>query len=79
MPKQTIDKPALTRADLVVGGVYRAKKPGRVGWAGDFNDREILHIGLAEVQYDGPAVALGRKYPKVMIKDFLAWAGERLE
>ena len=78
MPKQTIDKPALTRADLVVGGVYRAKKPARVGREGDWNDREILYIGLAEVQYDGPAVAMGRYYPKVMIKDFLAWAGEKL-
>jgi hypothetical protein len=74
------DKPKLTRADLVVGATYRAKRPRQVGtvFNGGLNDRTILWIGLAEVQYDGPAVANGRKYPRVMISDFLKWAGEKL-
>ena len=58
--------------ELSVGRTYRAKKPGRIGSL--INDRTIKWIGTEEVQYDGPAVAFGRHFPKVTIADFLKWA-----
>lgn len=62
--------------EIEVGRVYRAKKPREV--VGLVNDRAVLWInGLRSVvQYDGPAVANGRHYPKVSMEAFLAWAGE---
>ena len=57
---------------LAVGRTYRAKKPRNCG--GLVNDRTILHIGSCSVQYDGPSVARGRKYPTVDREVFLAWA-----
>lgn len=74
----------LTTADLQVGATYRGKRPRRVGTAADrsptYNDRTILWLSGdgSRVQYDGPAVALGRNYPTVSADDFLAWAGQRL-
>lgn len=59
--------------ELKVGRTYRAKKPGHSQEL--VNDRTIKWIGLEEVQYDGPAVAFGRRYPKVSREKFLAWAG----
>ena len=63
----------LARTDLKVGHTYAAKKPARV--RGYINDRQLLHVGMFEVQYDGPAVANGRRYPRIDIDKFLAWAG----
>lgn len=61
-----------TELELVRGRTYRAKKPANSG--GVVNDRTLLHVGMFEVQYDGPAVPLGRKYPKVTIEAFRKWA-----
>lgn len=63
----------ITRADLVVGRVFRARKPAPAG-QGYFNDRQLVHVGMFEVQYDGPAVAHGRHYPNIEIDKFIAWA-----
>lgn len=68
--------PALTREDLKVGQVYEAKKPRRVGMY--VNDRQIIWIGMFEVQYDGPAVANGRHYPRITIEVFIAWAARNV-
>jgi hypothetical protein len=59
--------------DIIKGRVYRAKNPANLG--GLFNDRQVLYVGLEFVQYDGPAVVNGRKYPKVTHEAFAKWAG----
>lgn len=61
--------------ELKVGRTYRAKRPAA---AGDYlsplvNDRTIIWLGMAEVQYDGPSVGFGRHYPRVSIEKFRAW------
>lgn len=65
---------------LSVGRVYRAKKPGVIhtGFLQPslINDRVILHISEEFVQYDGPAVGLGRRFPRVTKEAFLKWAGQ---
>lgn len=61
---------------LVVGGVYRAKKPKGVGpFPALYNDRQIKYLGLDEVQYDSPSVKTGSRYPKISREKFLNWAG----
>jgi hypothetical protein len=72
--------PDLTEDDLVVGATYRAKSPVRTGtiFCPMWNDRTILWIGIGEVQYDGPAVKFGRKYPRVKTEAFLRWAGRKM-
>lgn len=61
---------------LTVGRTYRAKKPSRsvCGFRKLVNDRTIRWIGQDEVQYDGPAVANGRHYPRISKSKFLEWA-----
>lgn len=59
--------------EIQAGRTYRAKKPRNCG--GLVNDRTVLWIGsMGQVQYDGPAVAPGRHYPKVSLAEFAAWA-----
>lgn len=61
--------------ELTAGRTYRAKRPKPVGFLDPlFDDRTILWIGLDEVQYDGPSVKFGRKFPKVSKAAFLRWA-----
>ncbi|MBQ0600774.1 hypothetical protein J7S78_13335 [Klebsiella oxytoca] len=62
--------------ELNVNRTYRAKKPRPVFDfnGGLVNDRTVLYIGLDTVQYDGPAIKNGSKYPTVSKKIFLAWA-----
>ena len=62
----------MTKEDLKAGRCYRAKKPRNV--RGFYNDRQVKRLTETQVQYDGPAVAWGRKYPLVSIEKFLAWA-----
>lgn len=66
----------MSELELKVGRTYRAKKPRPV--PGDYaplvNDRTIKWIGAFEVQYDGPAVSMGRHYPKVSHEQFRKWA-----
>lgn len=61
---------------LAVGRTYRAKKPAPAGPLFDqhVNDRTVIYVGMYDVQYDGPSVAFGRKYPKVSREAFLKWA-----
>lgn len=58
--------------ELKVGRTYRAKKPANS--YGLVNDRTLLFVGLEQVQYDGPAVANGRHYPRASREDFIKWA-----
>lgn len=62
--------------ELKVGRTYRGKKPGPVrdGIGALVNDRTVTFLTIERVQYDGPAVAHGRRYPTVEIRDFLKWA-----
>lgn len=57
---------------LVVGRVYRAKRPAD-SW-GLVNDRQIKWVGLLDVQYDSPTIISGRKYPTVKQDAFRKWA-----
>lgn len=66
--KQTVT----TATDLVVGHIYRGKRPqGIHGW---FNDRMIMWLGITQVQYDSPTVKTGERHPTVTIGKFLDWA-----
>lgn len=63
---------------IEVGRVYRAKKPAGI-WVSFpptrlVNDRKVLWADEDTVQYDGPAVKLGHRYPKVPKDKFVAWA-----
>ncbi len=64
--------------ELQVGKVYRAKKPLPAGtmFSQFFNDRQIVWMSLDGqiIQYDGPAVAIGRRLPKVTREKFEKWA-----
>lgn len=61
--------------ELTVGRTYRAKRPKPVGlFPSLIDDRTIIWVGLYEVQYDGPSVKFGRKFPKVSKAAFLRWA-----
>lgn len=68
----------LTKQDLKVNNVYRAKRPLRVFmFSGDlYNDRQILYINEDTnlIQYDSPSVNNGRHYPRTTIEKFLKWA-----
>lgn len=64
------------------GRVYRAITPRSCGatlhnQGGWVNDRVVLRVNLVggDVQYDGPAVANGRHYPKCTLQSFKDWAG----
>ncbi len=68
-----------TELPLIVGHTYRAKRPKAMGWDSQgtfYNDRTILYIDRlgVNVQYDGPAVANGRHYPRVSVETFRKWA-----
>lgn len=64
-----------TGLKLAVGRVYQAKKVAGVGLFPCFyNDRQIVWLGLDQVQYDSPTVKRGRKYPRVTVEQFLKWA-----
>lgn len=65
----------MSQIELKVGRTYRAKKPANAN--GLYNDRTIVWMSppIGLVQYDGPAVAMGRLLPKVDAEKFLAWAG----
>lgn len=67
---------ATTELELKVGRTYRAKRPAPAGggWQREVNDRTVLWVGAAEVQYDGPSVARGRHYPRMPIDAFRKWA-----
>lgn len=66
----------MSNLELKIGRTYRAKKPAKAGdWRGPLiNDRTIKWIGFEEVQYDGPSVKIGARYPKVSMEKFLSWA-----
>lgn len=61
---------------LSVGRTYRAKKPGRIANFPDplVNDRTIIWMWASDLQYDGPAVRIGGKYPRMSIESFRQWA-----
>ncbi len=59
--------------EIEINKCYRAKKPRES--RGYYNDRVVIWMSDYEVQYDGPAVANGRKYPTVPLNKFEEWAG----
>ncbi len=60
---------------LIVGHTYEAKRKAQAGVIDPlWNDRMIVWIGVAEVQYDSPTVAIGRRLPKVSHEQFRRWA-----
>lgn len=64
-------------SDIRVGRTYRAKRPGPAGgYPAFYNDRTVTWISGdgRYVQYDGPAVAVGRLLPKVKAEQFANWA-----
>jgi hypothetical protein len=67
----------MSEIELMVGRVYPAKKPSSIylGLTPYYNDRQILWIGLTEVQYDSPAVKTGQRYKTVSKEAFLKWVG----
>lgn len=69
----------LAAGDIVVGGVYRAKRFQRLAFGGS-NDRVVLWISHAKgrVQYDSDTVGMGRLYPTVDLDAFLRWASRRV-
>jgi len=69
----------LTETDLVVGATFRAKNPRRVLGTGENNDRTIIWRGRETLQYDGPAVRNGSRYPTVRFDAFLKWADRRVD
>lgn len=71
-------KVELESKDLIVGHVYKGKNPRKTGSFLEpvWNDREVVWIGIMEVQYDGPTVKTGQKFPRVSIEKFLGWASE---
>jgi hypothetical protein len=78
MKKPKCTHPSLTKAELQQGATYRAKRPVENYITGEFNDRTILRLWDTTLQYDGPAVALGRHYPTTTIEKFLCWACHRV-
>ena len=66
--------------DLNVGVWYRAKKPKviTVGFSSEPNDRQIIWMGNGFVQYDGPSVKNGKKFPKITVDKFMKWAASEL-
>ncbi len=80
MAKKKTSLPQLEAKDIKVNQVYRAKKPKLVGSVlfPFVDDRQVIWLGVDEVQYDSPAVKNGRKYPKVSMEKFLQWAGENV-
>lgn len=65
----------LTAVDILPGHIYEAKRPV---CASTFlvNDRQVMWVSADRslVQYDSPALADGRHYPKVTMEKFLKWA-----
>lgn len=62
----------LSPQSLKPGRVYRAQKPRCSN--GYVNDRQIIWTNGEQVQYNGPAVAAGRRYPIIPMVQFLQWA-----
>lgn len=68
--------------DIQVGRTYATAKPAPAGATflhkGFLNDRQVLWISEDRqwVQYDSPAIAFGRRYRKVDMAVFAAWAAE---
>ena len=60
--------------ELVAGHVYEGKRPAAIGFPPLVNDRQIIWVGIAELQYDSPAVGFGRNYPRVTHEAFRRWA-----
>lgn len=63
--------------DIKLGRTYRAKRPAPAGgYPAFYNDRTVVYISRdrSRVQYDGPAVAVGRTLPFVKMEQFANWA-----
>ncbi len=60
--------------NVMVGRTYRGKSPGYA--KGFVNDRTVIWVDRVNhrVQYDGPAVSLGRARPIVTLENFCEWA-----
>gem|GEM_PF-3728015 len=56
-----------------VGQIYRAKRP-RFTSEGLVNDRQVVHVGPAGIQFDSPTIAAGHRLPFVSPVEFREWA-----
>ncbi len=65
--------PKLTKDDIKVGVILRAKNPKYIKDRG-LNDRVILHIEGNRVQYNSYEVPIGTQYPTIKIDAMLGWA-----
>lgn len=69
-------------SEIKVGRVYAAAKPAAVGVtffdSGLLNDRQVkwMNSDRTLLQYDGPAVKNGRRYPTIRVEKFAAWAAK---
>ncbi len=70
--------PKITKDDLQVGKIFRAKNPKIVVGQGQrllgFNDRVITWVGINSVQYNSHEVPVGTRFPVVKMVNFLNWA-----
>ena len=62
--------------ELISGHVYAGKVKRRVilGFTDYIADRQLIHVGSGTVQYDGPTVKQGSRYPTISKEKFLKWA-----
>ena len=70
--------------DIKTGKTYRAKRPKRLAFTNAHNDRTVLWMSSVgsistKVQYNSPAVHIGRRYPIVPMEKFLKWASHEVE
>lgn len=75
----------MTAADIVVGGLYRAKRPKPCGFLStQIDDRVIIYMDKLDtgehrgLQYDSYSVRDGLHYPRVSVGKFLRWASHRI-
>lgn len=72
----------LTKEDIQVGKVYRAKRPAKgldfSTFTTVYNDRTVLFVKNDSVQYDSIAVKNGQNYPTVSMEKFLKWASHEV-
>ena len=67
-----VESMTLLPQSLKTGHVYRGKNPRCSN--GYVNERQIIWMNEEQVQYNGPAVAIGRNYPIIPMSRFLQWA-----
>lgn len=62
--------------EIKVGKTYRGKRAYKTVFSDLYDDRTVLWVSedRLRVQYDSPAVRIGRRYPTVSMEKFCRWA-----